>query len=575
MNTTLNTLLLDGGAANGPGRPTGVWKSTVLRRFLGNIDSAAVRKARSVLIHLIALLILSCTYSPIWAQALPNIVIIYTDDLGYGDLSCYNPRAAYETPRLDQMAREGIRFTDAHSPSTICSPSRYGLYSGQLVCRTGRRPRAFEGPGGPSYLRPGELTIADMMKNQGYRTGVFGKWHVGLTWLDKDGRKLGGGFENALLIDYERSTPLVDGPNARGFDESFITPNCPTTDPLYVYIINGMVPTPANQRHRSDRLPNPEGKWRWDNDEGWMSPGYRFVDADLLFFDRTVDFITRHRENHSDQPFFVVFSTQISHAPVLPAPDFYGTTNAGPRGDFVYELDALTGRLLDFIKSLGIDDNTLVLFTSDNGPETVHTDWMRQDHDHDAAGGLRGMKRDGWEGGHRVPFIARWPGRIPPGQVSRQLINTTDIFATIASVVGYELPDDVAVDSFDMIRAMLGEQDEDQSIRPYMLTQSFRGEFQIRQGNWKYLDHTGSGGNDYDRGVLRQYALPEKAPAAPGQLYNLAEDPGETNNLYFSAPEKRRELQSLLKEFTPVEGGRTAPKNRKPKPITGYDRHSN
>lgn len=528
-----------------------------------NIPLNTLSKGQSVLMRLTILLILGCTHSASWAQDRPNIVIIYTDDLGYGDLSCYNPQAAYETPHLDKMAREGIRFTDAHSPSTICSPSRYGLYSGQLVCRTGRPPRAFEGPGGPSYLSPDEPTIADVVKQQGYRTGVFGKWHVGLTWFDKNGEQLRGGFENALRIDYERSTPLVDGPNARGFDESFITPNCPTTDPLYIYIINGEVPAPASQRHESDRLPNPGGKWRWDNDEGWMSPGYRFVDADLLFFDKTVDFITRHRKDHSDKPFFVVFSTQISHAPVLPAPEFEQQTNAGPRGDFVYELDALTGRLLDFIKSLGIDDNTLVLFTSDNGPETVHTDWMRQDHDHDAAGGFRGMKRDGWEGGHRVPLIARWPGRIPPGQVSRQLINTTDIFATIASVVGYDLPDDVAVDSYDMLPAMLGEQPEDKPIRPYMLTQSFRGEFQLRQGDWKYLNHKGSGGNDYERGFLRKYALPEKSPTAPGQLYNLTEDPGETTNLYFSAPEKRRELQALLKELTSKEDGRTAPKDRR------------
>ena len=174
------------------------------------------------------------------------------------------------------------------------------------------------------------------------------------------------------------------------------------------------------------------------------------------------------------------------------------------------------------------------------------------------------MKRDGWEGGHRVPFIARWPGRIPAGQVSRQLTNTTDIFATVASVVGYELPDDVAVDSYDMLPAMLGMQDEEDSIRPHMLTQSFRGEFQIRKGDWKYLDHKGSGGNDYSKGILQKYALPEKAPEATGQLYNLAEDPGETTNLFFSEPEKRRELQALLKKLTVKNNGRSAPKNRKP-----------
>ncbi len=495
---------------------------------------------------------------------LPNIIIIYADDLGYGDLSCYNPQAAYKTPRLDRMAAEGIRFTDAHSPSTICSPSRYGLYSGQLVCRTGRGSQAFEGPGGPSYLKPGQLTIASMLKTRGYRTGVFGKWHVGLTWFDKNGQRLGGGFKNSLLIDYEKSTPLVDGPNRHGFDESFVTPNCPTTDPLYLYIENGMVPVPASQRHRRNTLPNPGGKWRWDHDEGWMAPGYRFVDADLLFYEKTVAFITKHRETYPDRPFFVVLSTQISHAPVLPASEYLGKTEAGPRGDFIYELDELTGRLLDTIKRLGMEKNTLVLFSSDNGPETVHTHWMRQDHQHDAAGGFRGMKRDGWEGGHRVPLIALWPGRIPPGQVSGQLSNTTDIFATLASVVGYELPDDVAVDSYDLLPAMLGKQSDQKPIRPYMLTQSFRGEFQLRQGHWKYLAHVGSGGNSYQKGILREYALPETAPKAVGQLYNLKEDPGETTNLFFAEAARRQQMQALLEKLISQNNGRTAPTNRKP-----------
>lgn len=493
----------------------------------------------------------------------PNIIIIYADDLGYGDLSCYNAEAAYKTPRLDQMAADGIRFTDAHSPSTICSPSRYGLFSGQQIYRsTGRGGGAFEGPGGPSYLKPGTLTIAQMLKQQGYRTGVFGKWHVGLSWFDKDGKRLGGGFENSLLIDYEKSTPLIDGPNARGFDESFVTPNCPNTDPLYVYIENGMVPLPASQRHKRDTLPNPGGKWRWDNDEGWKSPGYDFMNADLLFYEKTKAFITEHRKQNPDQPFFAVLSTQIAHAPVLPAEEFNDATNAGPRGDFVWELDALVGRLLDLIQDLGIDDETLVLFNADNGAETVHVDWMRRDHQHDASGGWRGMKRDGWEGGHRVPFIARWPGRIPAGQVSKQMTNTTDIFATLASIVGVSLPDDVATDSFDMLPALLGRQDESRSIRPHLLTQSFRGEFQIRQGPWKYLDHPGSGGNHYDRGMLQAYAIPDTAPDAPGQLYNLDSDPGETTNLYFTEEAKRKELQSLLQELK--ASGRSAPKGRQP-----------
>jgi arylsulfatase A len=552
-------------------------------RALGARNEARCRKknpahsfdmiSRIALRPLICLFVfLGCAGGLAANSKLPNIVIIYADDLGYGDLSSYNPKAAYKTPRLDRMAAEGVRFTDAHSPSTICSPSRYGLYSGQQVCRTGRGTRAFEGPGGPSYIKPGELTIGDMLKKQGYRTGVFGKWHVGLTWYDKGGKKLGGGFNNSLLIDYEKSCPLEDGPNRRGFDESFVTPNCPTTDPLYVYIENGTVVTPASQRHKRDNLPNPGGKWRWDNDEGWMAPDYKFVDADLLFYDKTVDFIARHRREHKDKPFFAVFSTQIAHAPVLPASEFNGKTKGGARGDFVFELDALTGRLLDEIKRLGIDDDTLVIFNSDNGPETLHTIWMREDHDHDASGGFRGMKRDGWEGGHRVPFIARWPGRIPAGQASDQLINTTDIFATLASVVDFKLPDDAAVDSFDMLPALLGTARA--PIRPHMLSQSFRGEFQLRQGNWKYLNHMGSGGNNYTRGAMMNYALPETAPNAAGQLFDLDRDPGETINLFFAESGKRRELQALLKMLVRKDGGRTAPRNREPKGMENIPRLS-
>jgi len=204
--------------------------------------------------------VFSAVAIPSKAAELPNIVIVYTDDLGFGDLSIYNPKAAYKTPRIDQMAREGIMFTDAHSPSTICSPSRYGLFSGQQIYRsTGRGGGAFEGPGGPSYLKPGTLTLGEMLRAKGYRTGVFGKWHVGLTWYDDAGKRLKGGFANSRLINYERSTPLEDGPNKRGFDESFVTPNCPNTDPLYVYIENGMVDVPATVTHKRSNLPNLDG----------------------------------------------------------------------------------------------------------------------------------------------------------------------------------------------------------------------------------------------------------------------------------------------------------------------------
>ena len=256
------------------------------------------------------------------------------------------------------------------------------------------------------------------------------------------------------------------------------------------------------------------------------------------------------------------WSTSTESPPILPAPEFNGATNAGPRGDFVWELDALVGRVLDLVKELDIDDNTLIVFNADNGAEIVHVDWMRQDYNHDPSGGWRGMKRDGWEGGHRVPFIVRWPDKFPKGLVSDQMINTTDIFATLASIVGYKLKDEDARDSFDMLPAMLGTQDTVKSIRPHLLTQSFGGEFQIRKGSWKYLDHMGSGGNDYGRGDMAKYNLPETAVDATGQLYNLAKDPGERTNLFFTDADKRKELQTLLEQLK--SSGRSAPKNREP-----------
>jgi arylsulfatase A-like enzyme len=214
------------------------------------------------------------------------------------------------------------------------------------------------------------------------------------------------------------------------------------------------------------------------------------------------------------------------------------------------------------VKDLGIDNNTLILFNADNGAETLHVNWMRQDYGHDPSGGWRGMKRDAWEGGHRVPFIVRWPGVFQAGLKSNQMINTTDIFATVASIVDFKLKDTNARDSYDMLPAMLGTQDVKRSIRPYLLTQNFRGEFQIREGNWKYINHKGSGGNNYEEDFLKTYALPETAPDAQGQLYNLLDDPGETTNLYFKEAEKRKGLQKLLEELK--SSGRSAPLNRQP-----------
>jgi arylsulfatase A-like enzyme len=428
-----------------------------------------------------------------------------------------------------------------------------------MAFRTGRGNRVFEGPGGPSLIEPTRLTIAGMLRQRGYTTALYGKWHVGLTWLDSNGRRIEGqDLAATRLIDYPRSTPLPDGPVSRGYDYFFGTPNCPTTDPLYVYIDQDRVPVPATSLLDKTKLP--DHPFAWDNDVGLVAPGYRFEGADQLFLDKAVGFMRSHRKSAPDRPFFLVLATQAAHAPSFPSPEFKGRTSAGPHGDFIFELDAIVGRILGVLAELGLEKDTLVMFSSDNGPEVRTTALMRELYAHDGARPWRGMKRDGWEGGHRVPFIARWPSRIAPGSVSAQTMTLTDVMATVASVVGVALPDDAAEDSYDMLPVLLGAQKT--AVRPYTLTQSFRGQLQIRRGPWKYLDHTGSGGNDYAQADLRRYQLPERVPDAPGQLYNLDDDPGETTNLYNERPDIAKELQALLAETK--SSGRSAGRGRTP-----------
>jgi arylsulfatase A-like enzyme len=495
----------------------------------------------------------------------PNIVFILTDDLGYGDVGCYNPESRIPTPNLDGLAGQGIRFTDAHSPATVCTPSRYSLMTGRMAFRTGKGSIVFEGTGGPSLIEESRLTLGGMLKKCGYTTAMYGKWHIGLTWKDSKGKRIKqGGMKGVEQIDYEKSVPIPDAPIHRGFDYFFGTPNCPTTDALYVYIDGDDVPMPATGRLAKSTLP--DHAFAWDCDRGMVAPGYEFERTDLLFLDKALKFMKNHIKKSPDKPFFLVLSTQIAHAPAFPAKEYKGSTEVGPHGDFIFEIDAIVGKVLDALGDHGISNNTLVMFSSDNGPETVQTHLMRERYDHDSARPWRGMKRDAWEGGHRVPFIARWPGRIKAGSVSDQTMTLTDVMATVASVVGFSLPDDAAEDSYDMLPVLLGQQDEDTPVRPYTLTQSFRGELQIRRGHWKYLDHKGSGGNNYDRSrILKAYKLPELAPNAVGQLYNLQTDPGETTNLFYERLDIVKELKLLLENSK--RSGRSAPLGRTPSSI--------
>lgn len=485
----------------------------------------------------------------------PNILLILADDLGYGDVSCYNEESKVRTPHLDRLASEGMRFTDAHSPSTVCTPTRYSILTGRMAFRTGFKG-VFTGVGGPCLIEKERLTLPEMLQRQGYTTAMFGKWHIGMSFPDKNGKRITrGGVEGVRMVDYKR--PIPDAPVHHGFDHFFGTACCPTTDWLYAYIEGDRIPVPPVKP--IDKTGLPKHPYSRDNRSGLIAPDFDVEEVDLVFLEKSREFIRSHVRNSPGKPFFLFHSMQAVHLPSFPADRFKGKTKAGPHGDFIHQMDWVVGELMEELDKLEIAQDTFVLFASDNGPEVPTVIAMRRDHDHDGARPWRGVKRDQWEGGHRTPFIVRWPEKIKAGSTSNQLTSLTDLFATCATITGATLPNHAAEDSYNLLPVLDGSQG-DQPVRPYLLQQTMSLAMSVRAGKWKLLDHKGSGGNNYERKGewgMSQFALPDTDPDAPGQLYNLATDPGEQNNLYSKHPGKVAELKAILTEA--MTSGRSAP----------------
>ena len=487
------------------------------------------------------------------ARAKPNILLILADDLGYGDVGCYNPEAKIATPNLDRLARNGMLFTDAHSSSTVCTPSRYGILTGRMGFRANVWS-VFEGVGGPCLIEPERLTLPQMLRAQGYATAMTGKWHLGLTFLDRAGQRITKrGVEGVKMIDYSRAIP--DAPIRRGFDRFFGTACCPTTDYLYAFIDGDHIPVPP--AGPLDKSKIPKNPYTVDNRPGLVAPDYNLEEVDMVFLKKSQEFLEQHVKSKPGQPFFLYHASSAVHLASLPGRDFKGKTKAGPHGDLIAEFDHVVGELLKTLERLHVADNTLVIVTSDNGPETTTVVHMRADYGHDGARPWRGFKRDQWEGGHRVPLLVQWPGRVRPGSVCDRTLCLTDLMATCAGVSGASLPDNAAEDSFDFSPVLLGQGIE-QPERGFTLHQAVRNRpLAIRRGPWKYLDHQGSGGNNYDESELKPFALPDTAPAAPGQLYNLTSDPSERTNRYFESSEIAKELKGKLEEVK--QSGRSVP----------------
>lgn len=517
------------------------------------IDRRAVTPRRCV--HTLILVAL-CTHALVGNATpmppKPNIILILADDLGFGDVGCYNDASRVPTPNLDRLAEQGIKFIDAHSPATVCTPTRYSLMTGQMAFRVPNGSTVFTGVGGPSLIASERITLPEMLRESGYATACVGKWHIGLTFFDQHGRPVRGtGVEAVKDVDFSRQ--IVGGPLDHGFAYFFGTACCPTTDWLYAFIDGDRVPVPPTTR--LDRSSLPRHPYANDCRLGLIAPDFPMEEVDLVFLEKSREFLVNHQRTNPHQPFFLFHSTQAVHLPSFPATAFQGTTGCGPHGDFIHQLDHIVGQLLATCETLGIDEETLVIFTSDNGPEVTSVIQMRADHHHDGARPWRGVKRDSWEGGHRVPLLMRWPGRVEAGSVSTQTACLTDLMATFAEILGVSLPDNAAEDSFSLVPAMRGQHDV--ALRPYLITQAFGGErtLSIRRGPWKYLDHRGSGGNRYDApSPIDPGYRPDNSPAA---LFDLEKDPGERRNLLSEHPGIAGELKRLLEQSK--KSGRSRP----------------
>jgi arylsulfatase A-like enzyme len=497
---------------------------------------------------LIAILLgfFACFGNSLCAAEMPNIVFILADDLGYGDLGCYNKDSKIPTPCLDQLASEGMRFTDAHSPSSVCTPTRYALLTGRYAWRT-RLQRNVLGPWDKPLIASDRLTVGKLLQQHGYATACIGKWHLGQNYSTVDGKQPIGGAKNALSnVDFAQ--PISDGPITRGFDHYFGT-NVPNYPP-YCFINND----------RTVGNPSILAKGGDFNIPGPMVPGWKLKNILPEMTRHAVQWVEDTAK--TQKPFFLYFSLTSPHYPVVPATEFIGKSKAGEYGDFVHQTDWSVGQVLDAIKRSGIANNTLIIFTSDNGAEVTGEvnpgvyDRV-QKFGHRSSGELRGAKRDAWEGGHRVPFIARWPGKIQSGVESKETMCHVDFIATVAAILGEKLPNNAGEDSVNVLPVLLGEK-LTTHVREATVHHSARGKFAIRKGDWVLID-AASGDDNGARGEP-QWLKDERsyiAHSQTGELYNLREDIAQRYNRFAEKPELVSELKTLLEKYK--SEGRSTP----------------
>lgn len=462
-------------------------------------------------------------------KELPNIIFIMADDMGYGDLECLNPESGVPTPNMDRIAEEGMIFTDAHSPSAVCTPTRYGVLTGRYCFRTRLKSGVLVGHS-PSLIETERMTVAELLDSAGYHTACIGKWHLGLDWARHDTSKplISGSIwdrPNTENIDY--TAEVRGGPTDHGFDYSFIIPASLDMTP-YCYISNKKLIAPINDT--TPGLNHPRGVfWR----PGDLQQDFTVEGVLPRITAEAVKYI--ESRSGSDEPFFLYFPLSAPHTPWLPMDEFQGKSEAGIYGDFVAQVDWTVGQVLKSLDENGFTDNTLIILTSDNGSHWTPDD--KKLFAHRANAGFSGMKSDAWEGGHHVPYLLRWPDKVKAGSFSKEITTLTDLFATVADITGQEMPENSGEDSYSMLPAILGLNKE--AIREGTIHHSISGMFALRQGKWKFIDGKGSGGWTY----------PGKDDEPEGQLYDMELDPKELNNLFNENPDQVAQMKSLLEQY--------------------------
>ncbi|MBU2929861.1 sulfatase family protein [Winogradskyella psychrotolerans] len=474
----------------------------------------------------------------------PNIIYILADDLGIGDLSVYNENGKINTPHLDQLAAQGMRFTDAHTSSSVCTPTRYGILTGRYNWRTPLKQFVTWGTS-PMLIKDDRLTVADLLQQNGYKTANIGKWHLGLNWALKDSSQeleYYSGIKDKYPIEQlDYSKPLKKGALDLGFDYSYLL-SASLNMPPFVYVENDKVvmgPIGISEQKRNE---NKYAYWI----KGPISDDFKHDQVLPVFVDKTVSYIQENAKD--DKPYFIYLPLPAPHNPILPIAPWKGKSNINPYADFVLMIDDLMGKIFKAVKESGEEDNTIIIFTSDNGCAANANYGVLKAKGHNPSYIYSGNKGSYLEGGHRVPFIIKWPEKIQPNSISDATICTTDFMATCADIVDYDLKDNEAEDSYTMLPLLLQEEGYN---REATIHHSKEGVFAIRKGDWKLIVSPSSGLNAMGKPLKKLKGLPENI------LYNLKTDVGEHVNLAEKYPEKVEELKQLL--IKQINDGRSTP----------------